>query len=272
MLRDILSGARGMSPVVLVVLIAWALLSVLFLTGTLLAARSIDRSVKVIGPNVEEIGTEGGFIKQAKSIADKTVVIRKAALPLNASAVRTERIARRGIDPKLKSILGKVGQINQVAGEINTTVLSIGGTVNGIFGNASSINASVTSISSKGRSILNSAQEINGSARNILGSLSGILSRVNSIDRAVATIVGQANTILDVAPQIGTDLHSVLGLVGTGHGSNIHGHANAIDCSPLLVTPLVSATQGLPAPLNDLLRPVIGRLATGGPPSIYCGK
>ena len=53
MLRDILSGARGMSPVVLVILIAWALLSVMFLTGTLLAARSIDRSVAVIKPNVD---------------------------------------------------------------------------------------------------------------------------------------------------------------------------------------------------------------------------
>ena len=38
-MRNILSGARGMSPVVLVILIAWALLSVIFLTGTLLAAR-----------------------------------------------------------------------------------------------------------------------------------------------------------------------------------------------------------------------------------------
>ena len=51
-----------MSPVVLVVLIAWALLSVLFLTGTLLAARSIDRSVAVIKPNVIQIGDEGAFI------------------------------------------------------------------------------------------------------------------------------------------------------------------------------------------------------------------
>jgi len=261
-----------MSPVVLVVLIAWALLSVLFLTGTLLAARSIDRSVAVIGPNVEEIGTEGGFIAQAKSIADKTVDIRKAALPLNASAVRIEKIARTGIDPKLKLILGKVGDINGVAGEINSTVLQIGGTVDSIYGNASSINSSVKSIGRYGGTILNSAQEINGSARNILGSLSSILSRVNSIDRAVATIVGQANTILDVAPKIGTDLHTVLGLVGNEHGGNIHGSANSIDCSPLLVSPLVSTTQGLPPPLNDILRPVVGALVKGGPPSIYCGK
>ena len=57
-----------MSPVVLVILIAWALLSVMFLTGTLLAARSIDRSVAVIKPNVDEIGTDAGFIDQARTI------------------------------------------------------------------------------------------------------------------------------------------------------------------------------------------------------------
>lgn len=259
-----------MSPVVLVVLIAWALLSVLFLTGTLLAARSIDRSVAVIGPNVEEIGGEGQFIEQAKSIADKTDVILKAARPLDDSAVRVDNIAKKGIDPKLKSILGKVGEINQVAGEINTTVLSIGGTVDGIFSSASGINSSVKSIGRSVGTIRSSAQEINGSARSILGNLSSILSRVNSIDRAVATIVGQANTILDTARPIGKDLNDVLGLVGTGHGSNIQGHANAIDCSPLLVTPLVSP-QGLPAPLNDILKPVIGALAKGGPKSIACG-
>ncbi len=84
-MRSILSGARGMSPVVLVILIAWALLSVIFLTGTLLAARSIDRSVsgvtnrvddngkpeKNIYDTVQEIGKEGKFIDEArKTVAD----------------------------------------------------------------------------------------------------------------------------------------------------------------------------------------------------------
>src|SRR5947199_390557 len=87
-MRDILSGARGMSPVVLVVLIAWALLSVLFLTGTLLAARSIDRSVAVIKPNVIQIGDEGAFIRQAKTIADATVKIRAAAAPRSTATPR----------------------------------------------------------------------------------------------------------------------------------------------------------------------------------------
>lgn len=270
MLRDILSGARGMSPVVLVVLIAWALLSVLFLTGTLLAARSIDRSVAVIKPNVDEIGDEGQYIDQARTIADKTVKIRAAAHPLAASLARTDEVAKKGIDPKLKSVLGKVGQINQVAGEINTTVLAIGGTVDGIFGNASSINSSVKSIGRSGDSINRLTKTINASARNILGDAGGILSRVNSIDRAVATIVGQANTILDVAPKIGTDLNTVLGLVGSGHGGTIHGHANAIDCSPLLLSPL--AVQGLPTAVSDLLAPVLSGLSGAGSQGIYCGK
>jgi len=55
-MRSILSGSRGMSPVVLVILIAWALLSVIFLTGTLLAARSIDRSVSGVTGRVTEDG------------------------------------------------------------------------------------------------------------------------------------------------------------------------------------------------------------------------
>src|SRR4051812_17743927 len=137
-MRDILSGARGMSPVVLVVLIAWALLSVLFLTGTLLAARSIDRSVAVIKPNVIEIGDEGAFIRQAKTIRDATVKIRAAANPLSGHLARTLVIADKGIDPKLKSILGKVGNINETAGSINGTVLEIGGTGGGVFPEARS--------------------------------------------------------------------------------------------------------------------------------------
>ena len=77
-----------MSPVVLVILIAWALLSVMFLTGTLLAARSIDRSVAVIKPNVDEIGTDAGFIDQARTIQDTSTKIRAAA----AAAVPAPRL------------------------------------------------------------------------------------------------------------------------------------------------------------------------------------
>ncbi len=226
-----------MSPVVLVVLIAWALLSVMFLTGTLLAARSIDRSVAVIKPEVDEIGEDAVFIRQAKTIQETSAKIDKAAAPLSGSLATTLQVASKGIDPKLKSILGKVHQINSVAGEINGTVLSIGSTVDGIFGNASSINTTVKAIGRKGGTILRSAREINGSARNILSSGNSILSRVNSIDKAVATIVTDLATPVDEGVVlikkdfVGIDEN--VGRTGRGgaFGSHIVGHANSIDCS-----------------------------------------
>ena len=236
MLRDILSGSRGMSPVVLTVLIAWALLSVMFLTGTLLAARSIDRSVAVIKPNVDEIGTEAGFIDQARTIQDTSTKINRAAAPLSGRLAVTLEVASKGIDPKLKRILGKVGQINSVAGEINGTVLSIGTTVDQIFGNASEINSSVKSIGGSVQSVDRTTREINSTARSILANGNSILNRVGSIDRGVANINSHAKNIEGVAGPILTDFNGIDARVGQeGRGGNfassVVGHANSIDCS-----------------------------------------
>jgi methyl-accepting chemotaxis protein len=253
MLRDILSGARGMSPVVLVILIAWALLSVMFLTGTLLAARSIDRSVAVIKPEVDEIGTDAGFIAQAKTIQETSTKIRAAAQPLSPLLASTLNVAEKGIDPKLKSILGKVGRINSVADEINGTVLEIGTTVDGIFSSASSINTSVLSIGSSGNSILRDVRTINRNARNILASGGSILTRVNSIDKAVASIVGLATDIDNTAKPIKRDFVGIDANVAQQgrngkFASHINGHANSIDCS--VPFDLVG--------LDDTLAPLLG--------------
>ena len=225
-----------MSPVVLVVLIAWALLSVLFLTGTLLAARSIDRSVAVIKPNVIEIGDEGAFIRQAKTIADATVKIRAAAAPLTGHLARTLTVADKGIDPKLKSILGKVGNINETAGSINGTVLEIGSTVDSIFSNADSINRSVKSIGSSVQTVDAATKTINASARAILGSGNSILDRVNSIDRAVAKIIGLATSIDGTLNSVAKDFVGIDANVGQENrggriGHHIVGHTNSIDCA-----------------------------------------
>jgi methyl-accepting chemotaxis protein len=225
-----------MSPVVLVVLIAWALLSVLFLTGTLLAARSIDRSVAIIKPNVIEIGDEGAFIRQAKTIADATVKIRAAAKPLSGHLATTLETADKRIDPHLKQILGKVGNINEVAGSINGTVLEIGGTVDSIFSSANSINGHVRSIGSSVGSINSSTKTINASARGILSSGNGILDRVNSIDRAVASIVGLAGSIDGTLNAVAKDFVGIdanVGQEGRGgvKGHHIVGHTNSIDCA-----------------------------------------
>ncbi len=255
-----------MSPVVLVILIAWALLSVMFLTGTLLAARSIDRSVAVIKPNVDEIGTDAGFIAQAKTIDETAKKIRVAAAPLSGHLASTLNVAEKGIAPKLKSILGKVGRINAVAGEINGTVLEIGGTVDQIFASASSINTKVKSIGASVISVNNDVKTINNSARSILASGGSILSRVNSIDKAVATIVGQATDIESTAKPIKQDFIGIDANVaqqgrGGAFASHINGHANSIDCSAPF--DLVG--------LDDLLAPILGG-ATKGFGGTGCSK
>jgi RNase P/RNase MRP subunit p29 len=239
-----------MSPVVLVILIAWALLSVIFLTGTLLAARSIDRSVsgvthrtmkdgkpeKNIYQDVQEIGKEGKFIDEARKTVQISTAIRKAAAPLSGHLARTLTIASKGIDPKLKSINGKVLDIIDVAGKINTNVVGISGSVASIHSDVLQINDKVHHIGSLGVSIRSSANEINGSARSILGSLSSVLSLVQHIDGSVNTINGQATTILGVANTILPDFNGILANVGVPNGGNtVTGHANGIDCSTLLL-------------------------------------
>lgn len=239
-----------MSPVVLVILIAWALLSVIFLTGTLLAARSIDRSVSgvtnrtlpngkpepSIAKTVDEIKAESSFIDEARKTVQISTAIRKAAAPLSASLGRTLETADKGIDPKLKRILAKVGTINATAGEINGTVKDIGGTVDTIFASVISINDTVKHIGRLGGTINTSASQISGSARSILGSLSSILARVQHIDDTVQTINGQATTVAGVTPNILTDFNGILANVGTQNGTNtVTGHANGVDCSTLLL-------------------------------------
>lgn len=252
-----------MSPVVLTILIAWALLSVMFLTGTLLAARSIDRSVAVIKPNVDEIGTEAGFIDQARIIQDTSTKINRAAAPLTGHLATTLEVASKGIDPKLKRILGKVGQINSVAGEINGTVLEIGSTVDQIFGSASSINTSVNSIGSSVQTIQRTADGINADVRNILSSGNSILSRVNSIDRGVTTVVGDlASPINDTAKNIKQDFIGIDARVGQDgrdgrFGSHVVGHANSIDCSGAI-------TLGGLDTLLQSLRTALGGTKFGG--------
>lgn len=249
-MRNILSGARGMSPVVLVILIAWALLSVIFLTGTLLAARSIDRSVsgvtnrvdangqpeKNIYTTVQEIGKEGKFIDEARKTVAISTAIRKAAAPLSGYLATTLVVAQKGIDPKLKSILGKVGTINATADEINGTVKQIGSNVDSIFSDVISINGHVKSIGADVRTIDRSATQISGSARSILGKLSSVLADTQRIDKKVTTINGQASNILATTGPILQDFHGILKNVGVNNGENtVTGHANSIDCSIAVV-------------------------------------
>jgi len=144
-MRGILSGQRGLAPAVLVLVIAWALAAVLELTGTLLAANRIDDSVKIIKPEVSNIGTNSEAIALAARTTRISAKIRVAAAPLTGELADT-LAAAKDIDTVAKSILVKAGAINATASSINGNVKLINGTVNSISGNADSINSNVRSI------------------------------------------------------------------------------------------------------------------------------
>ena len=254
-MKGILSGKRGMAPVALVIVIAAALLAVLFLTGTLVAARNIDRNVEnVITPTFSEtpgnVGAEAKFIREAKKTVRISGDIDEAAKPLTGHADRTLGAAR-SIDRTAKQILNKAGPINRTVREINGTVLQIGATVDSIFGNVGEIGGLVQSINRTARgigtsvgSISRSASEINASARDIRSDARTILSETGTIEgRVVSGVEGggvrrvnaQALDILNTARPIAGDLNTVLGLVGTNiSGQTILAHANSIDCSRIL--------------------------------------
>lgn len=269
-MRNTLRGGGGFAPLVLALVIAWALLAVILLTGTLLAARSIDRSVTTaktgINPVVGDIGKDAKFIDQARTIASTSGRILKAAEPLSDQLTVINRTARSGIDPKLKSILGQVGPINEVAGSINANVLQIGSTVGAIRGSAGAINGSVLSINSRGRRILRNARSINSSVDSINGDAGGILSRVQRIDGDVAQINRNAVSINGVAQPIAADLNNVLKAVGRQGtektGGTILFHANGIDCSSLVNNP-----SGLGAALGPVLN-LLTTLLGGSPPTL----
>jgi methyl-accepting chemotaxis protein len=242
-MRGILTGRPGLAPTLLVVIIVWALAAVLMLTGTLVAARSIDRDVKIITPEYNDIGTNAHAIALTTQTAHVSGQIRVAAKPLSGELAQT-LIAARGIDSVARSILGRAGSINGVVRSINASVSTIHGTVGAIGSNISDVEANARAINASARSIRASALSINASARSISSSVAsirsrggGILSTVHSIDRRVAGDNALARQIRDGAGPIADDLHAVLPLVPL-----INARANAIDCSRLINS--VGSTSG----------------------------
>ncbi len=238
------------------IVIAWALVSVLELTGTLTSAVTIKHRVKVINNNLNPIHANLGFIKYAGMVAKETVEINAAAQPLTHQAA-TILATARSIDAKVGPILhnatainGVVHQINANALAINNNVLaihasvaSIGAHVSSIAGSVASINGSVNSIHSRVATVRAAVGPIGTSGSSITPDLTrvnsdfaGILSTVRfGIKPGVRQINNNVDTIIRVAAGIKSDLDNILANVGLTNGTaTIVGHANSIDCSPLI--------------------------------------
>ena len=264
--------APALPGIVLVVVIVWALAAVLMLTGTLVNAREINDAVPLINSQVLPIDEDLDNVELAEETARLTEQIRDAAAPLSDQADRILQVAGN-IDRNAASILVTARSINDTANAINGNVLSINDTVGAINDNVVSINgrvgsigASVASIGSRVSTVGGNVASINsrvgsvlgavgasnatgdGSIRatvdSILGTFRTLEPETRSIDEGVAAINRRADAGIQRVGLIQGDLAAVRTLVGRVPGDpalhntdgpgTIHGHANSIDCSPLL--------------------------------------
>jgi len=259
-------GKRGLAPALLVVVIAWALASVLMLTGTLLAAQQIESDLKG-----SIVGSTSGIDKDLDSVrlaAETTRIstdILTAAEPL-VGQLDQVTVSARSIDREARSILDTAESINDDAVQINATAGSINSTVKSINTTARSINVNVASIlgtargiestadaiNANARSINGRVRNINGSVGSINGRLGGTLNEARTIDLGVAGINRRASAAISGVSAIKGDFEDIIDVVGQpihspdgDGGRSVHGHANAIDCR---TEPLRDLLPGPPGP------------------------
>lgn len=245
----------GLAGVILVIVIAWALAAVLMLTGTLTNARQINKRVKLVNAQVNPINKNLAFVALAARTGRISARIRVAAQHLSGEAAQILTVAGH-IETKAGSILAKAGSINNVVTSINgnahainstvhaigSNVSSIGSSVSSISGSVSSIGARVASIHSKVGTIESTVGpigatngSINANVTRIRDRLGGTLSAAQDIRGGVVDINNRADVIIGLSKALKGDFDNILGTVGTAiNSSTILGHANSIDCAPLI--------------------------------------
>jgi len=266
--RATLGLAPSLPGIALVLVIVWAFVAVLLLTGTLVNAREIDKTVPLINSQVSPIDKDTKNVALAAKTAKISEQIKKSAAPLSGQAKRIITVARsidgrvediRGtaesINGTVKSINGNARAINGKVRAINGNAVSINNTVNSINGDVVSINrrvtrigGSVTSINARVGSIFRGVgprgatdRSIKASVNRILGTFKLLNPETGSIDIGVAGINARASKGITGVRTLKDDFAPISVLVGSPFGDHntagpgsIHGHANSIDCSKLI--------------------------------------
>lgn len=199
-----LTDETGLAGTVLVIVIAWALVAVLMLTRTLVAAQTIEDHVDVI---LSEVGPGG--------VVDDTALV--------AVLQDTERIAA-DIDTAAAPLSGQLDQIISTAGSIDGSVTNILNTAQSINSTAKSIGGIVNSINGNLSSILGVVREINCGNDIANPNLGQIVEACGQ--KGVHGINLRVDVIIGLVRGINSDTSAVLNQV-----VQIHDHANAIDCS-----------------------------------------
>lgn len=188
------SGKRdenGLVGLVLTIVIVWALIAVIMLTRTLVAAQQIDTTVK---------GIEGS-VKSANSHLNTGCDTTKAnGCPTDALPVlsQTEVIAAQ-INDAAKPLTGEAAQIITAAASINTTASAILANASAINGTVHAINSSATSIGASVNGIHSSLDGVNADVSNVQQAVAGINTRVNGINNTVLGIKSDTGAINGLA-------------------------------------------------------------------------
>jgi len=206
-----------MGYIILPLVIVFALVAVVELTRTLVAAQTINSRVIDITGSVQ--GANGHLNTGCNSGQSCNT-----ALPVLS---QTEDIVKQ-IDAAAKPLAGETGQIvttvnniNATASQILTTATSINGTVHSINGVVRTINGSVNSIGASISGINSTVVAIKGGPTGgpFNTGVTGINNRADAVINTVVLIKGDTGTIRSQAAAILTQAHGiscdrVLGLTG----------------------------------------------------------
>jgi hypothetical protein len=213
--------STALPGIMLVIVILWALVAVIFLTGILAAANRIESRVGVINSALTPINSKLNTVPVLTQVSDTANQIRDAAANLSPTIGRIANNAST-IDASLKSVNEAVGPINKSAKQINASVLEI--------------NSAVQTIGPNLTTVLGNARSINSSVHSIDGELAGTLDNVYDIRARVVTVTGQADDINRSAKTIDGDTSIISNTVGTApFRGTVNGNAYAIEQNPLLL-------------------------------------
>jgi uncharacterized phage infection (PIP) family protein YhgE len=213
--------ANALPAIMLVIVIFWALLAVIFLTGILASANRIENRVGVINSEVSPINNKLNTVPILAKVEDTANQIRDTASNLSPTVGRIADSAS-SIDSSLKQVNDSVGPINKSVKQINASVLEI--------------NKAVGTIGPNLVTVLASAQSINASVHSIDGRLAGTLDNVYDIRSRVVVVTGQADDVIRTAQGIKGDTGFISQQVGAARiPGTVNGNAYGIETSPLLL-------------------------------------
>jgi hydroxyethylthiazole kinase-like sugar kinase family protein len=213
--------SQALPGIMLVIVIFWALLAVIFLTGILASANRIENRVGIINSEVGPISNKLNTVPILTKVQDTANQIRDAAANLSPTIGRIAESAS-SIDSSLKQVNDSVGPINKSAKAINGSVLEI--------------NKAVGTIAPNLVTVLSSARSINGYVHSIDGRLAATLDNVYDIRSRVVLVTGQADDINNSARVISQDTTFIKNIVGTaGFIGTVNGNAYGIETSPILL-------------------------------------